>query len=739
MRHSVTRPLKILCSLLAALLLVFSPSLLASVARVPVHLDAALLERLLVKQLFTGPDTSAELIDGDDCNRARLTQPGLAVDGEALRMDARLEARLGLSILGSCQQAVSWQGGIGVQGLPAVGPDGRSVRFQPTRTWLTEPDGTVTSSGPVWEVVDASLRTYFSRFTLDFSPQIESLAQMLPDFLPRRSAQQLRETVETLRLGSLEVTPTGLDAEISFQVEDISPPARPEGPLTDAELEQWESRWQMMDSLLVLAVKHYAAATEEPELQAALLDVLIDSRYQLRDALVATPTYADDPVRVWFLESWQRLGPLVQSIALEQPGQEWLQLLSLVTATDALQVLDRMGPGVGLDISTDGLRRLARLINEEGGEELLRYTEGVDPELVELFRRHLETAPAPASARRPGFSLFPRAWAATPAERLNSWSPQREELPDYLPLVGQLLESNATRTLSRHALDPEQQQVFRKLVLATAWQESCWRQYVVENSKLVPLRSGTGDVGLMQVNEKVWRGFYDIQKLRWDIDYNAGAGTQILLDYLVRYAIKQGEHRQPGGKSNLARASYSAYNGGPRQVARYRRSDVSKYQRKVDTAFWDKYRQVEAGRANQVAACLGGEPNSVALRTEKAAALKSQPRAAPDSRAQKDRSGPGVARPGDVIADVGRQWARSEPRDHYTLQLGAFSNPENASRFIREQAVPAPAYVYPRRKGSDTQYLVLHGSFASPASAEAGKRRFVQFKPWPRRFAELVD
>ena len=28
----------------------------------------------------------------------------------------------------------------------------------------------------------------------------------------------------------------------------------------------------------------------------------------------------------------------------------------------------------------------------------------------------------------------------------------------------------------------------------------------------------------MQINERIWRGFYDPHKLRWDIAYNAGAG-----------------------------------------------------------------------------------------------------------------------------------------------------------------------------------------------------------------------
>ena len=40
-------------------------------------------------------------------------------------------------------------------------------------------------------------------------------------------------------------------------------------------------------------------------------------------------------------------------------------------------------------------------------------------------------------------------------------------------------------------------------------------------------RTATGDLGVMQVNKHVWRGFYDIDRLKWDVLYNAGAGCEI--------------------------------------------------------------------------------------------------------------------------------------------------------------------------------------------------------------------
>jgi septal ring-binding cell division protein DamX len=697
---------------------------------VPVLLEYPLVQRVLVSQLFTGPDGRAVVLDdGSGCNQILLDAPRLGAENGELVVEAQVDARLGMAMLGSCSELLGWQGRIGVLGRPVVQPGGRSIRFEPRQSWLIDAAGSRISSGRLWEAVDNSLGVFFQRFTLDFSPPMDALATSLPAFLPGRSARQLEAILASLALGELAVAPAGLEATIEFDIERLEQADRPEAPLSPEELAQWQERWQMMDALLVLAVKQYAAATDLRDLRGALLDVLIDSRYRLREALAATPAGPADPVRTWFLESWEALRPVLRAIALEQPGQEYLVAFSVLSATDALRALDQLGPGIGLDISADGLRRLARLINAGQGEALLRYTGEIDPELQRLFREQFQPAQPEPSAWRLDLSPVQRAWAGTAVDKLNRWAPRREELDHYLPTVAQLLEQTTAEVLKKFHLDREYRELFRKLVLATAWQESCWRQYVVRQEKLVPLRSGTGDVGLMQVNERVWRGFYDVQQLRWDIGYNSGAGAEVLLDYLVKYALKQGEHQRPGGEANLARASYSAYNGGPRQVSRYRRADVPPELRRIDAAFWEKYRQVDAGRELHVATCLGGTPP---------AAGSGRPGGGQPGDAADERTAVADgASPGSVIAEVGARWVQDRPGDHFTLQFGAFSTPESASRLIREQSIPAPVYVFPVQRDGTTRYLVLHGSFATREAAASVRERFGHLEPWLRRFGDL--
>ena len=77
--------------------------------------------------------------------------------------------------------------------------------------------------------------------------------------------------------------------------------------------------------------------------------------------------------------------------------------------------------------------------------------------------------------------------------------------------------------------------------------------------------------------------------------------------YLTRHAIRKNEDKQPGG--HLARATYSAYNGGPGAVGRYRAANQISALKKVDEAFWEKFQAVSSGRELEVQRCYQIEAN----------------------------------------------------------------------------------------------------------------------------------
>ena len=154
------------------------------------------------------------------------------------------------------------------------------------------------------------------------------------------------------------------------------------------------------------------------------------------------------------------------------------------------------------------------------------------------------------------------------------------------------------KTASKTKISDEQKPLYRQIVFTAAWQESCWRQWI---KKGTPVASTTGDVGLMQVNRNTWRSLYDLKGLNGDIQYNGNAGAEILSYYLIKHAIRKNEDKQPEG--NLARATYSAYNGGPGALGRYRGVRQSPTWKKVDDAFWEKFKAVSAGNEMAVKTC----------------------------------------------------------------------------------------------------------------------------------------
>ena len=174
------------------------------------------------------------------------------------------------------------------------------------------------------------------------------------------------------------------------------------------------------------------------------------------------------------------------------------------------------------------------------------------------------------------------------------------ELSVYRDTLDRLLDHVAAEARERNALDARVVPIFPHLVKTVAWQESCWRHFVRQNGKVTYLLSRTGDIGLMQVNRRVWRGFFDLRKLEWDVAYNGGVGAEILAQLLTRYGLKEATHQL----DNAARATYSAYNGGPGAYRRYRLARVPRAQRAIDRAFFEKYRAVSAGQALDFVLCV---------------------------------------------------------------------------------------------------------------------------------------
>jgi hypothetical protein len=209
--------------------------------------------------------------------------------------------------------------------------------------------------------------------------------------------------------------------------------------------------------------------------------------------------------------------------------------------------------------------------------------------------------------------LISKAWAkkskrADSLAEIRTWLASRHNPDTYLKRIKGLLQNSAEKALGKRKTSKGYAKMFPRVVLATGWQESCMRQFLVKKKKIVYLRSYNGSsVGVMQINERVWRGIYDLHRLRWNIRYNARAGCEILDLYVTKYIEKNLKELTSEGKigdDTLAQVIYAMYNGGPQDFKKFlSRKKTGKYY-KSDKLFLEKYNWVKTGQWQNIQKCF---------------------------------------------------------------------------------------------------------------------------------------
>lgn len=406
----------------------------------------------------------------------------------------------------------------------------------------------------------------------------------------------------------------------------------PEAATSAPDREEVAQNW---DAFLTVVIRRAGADAPPGPLRDQLLSVLIDERHRVVSMLTDTQIDAPELMSKMFESSWEQLSPLLRRIAASLQPARARRYRQFVEAGELMRAAERLGVANDITGSPESLRKLAQILLGDELSDPLRYDTAVDPELRRIFGFGEPLEPPATSpliepaGQNPGAGLprsatplamltdwlLPAAWASTEAPyertalvaRLNTWIPgQRQEVRAYVPLVHDLLRLTAAEAVGSDIEngDVAAARVYPDLLIATAWQESCWRQFVRRDDGVQPLVGPAGSVGLMQINGKVWRGLYDPAGLEGDIGYNGRAGAEILHHYLRDFAVANGEHRESGGVDNLARATYAAYNGGPRHLTRYRKHETSAHLQVVDREFWRKYRAVQTGDEAAMLTCF---------------------------------------------------------------------------------------------------------------------------------------
>jgi Transglycosylase SLT domain len=606
-------------------LVLCAPGALAARLEIPLRVPLESIRQALDAELAASPARPDVVYRDGPCRYLTYQAPRLEAAEGRLRLIGPGSAALGAELLGKCQSA-AWEGSIEFVLAPRIDNAGR-LRMRIVDSRLSDGANRRGLLGFAWDLSKRYIHPRLERFSYDIGASRSALLSVVRHAAPPEQVAAMDAALNALQVLEPRVEATQVVVPIAMDLPDAwlaapAPLASSAAPLTEAEIEALEKAMEPWDAFLVYSVRQLALDSPDSALHKRLFTLLLESRYQLLAILSGDAPAGADPVRTLFLDTWEELRRILADAQHDRAlGASALRYALFVDSGDALLALERAAPGLGMRPSADSLRELARALRPGATDDPLAFSWVVDPQLRQLFDVEDIPDPQPAPAEPPPqkswLDLFiGRAFAGDAAGEaadlpaLDRWIPTQQQLPAYEMRIGGLLQKTSARELAGAELAPPYAKVYRDLVPTTALIESCWRQYVVRASKVSYLRSPAGSVGIMQINQHVWRGFYSIERLRWDTAYNIRAGAQILLryvkDYAAPYAERQGDARQ------AARAAYAVYNAGPRAVGRFAKAARHPREARVDDRLWTLYQGIAAGGEVDLASCAV-KPTKTAL------------------------------------------------------------------------------------------------------------------------------
>ena len=601
----------------------------------PVTLEYPFIRSVLVHQLYNAPGQRAIVIDEaqEDCVHIELSNPEVSRELSMIKVGSNIKIRGGVPILGTCMGVFEWEGYIEVLQRLVLDEKSWQARFETIDSRVYNINRKpVTIASKFWDLIKAHVHPYLNQTSIDLAPPIREMKDFLPlVFLPEER-RHVHRWLETLRLGPVQVEESAVKVNFLLEVQTASKPRASAAQLSLSEIERLSRAWEDWDAFLVFEIESLIGQPITDMERGNLLEIILENRHEFLQAL-NDKTIGPDLVRQQFIRTWQRLAQILRKYLVDQKSRPSFSYLAFFTASDALVALDKLGPTLGLEISRDGLVRLARLLSTNVTDPTLSYSYSVDPELRKFLGlgpplddsgptsdlQELELPKEPETNAKTddrqswlGHFLFPLAWAkeGTPTmlDQVRQWIPSMKDPELYIGKVRNLLEGAAEKILIANPLAGDYNSFFHLLVLATAWQESCWRQFTAQDGKLRYLVSyNQSSVGLMQINERVWRGIYRVESLRWNITYNVRAGCEILHLYLRTFALKEIKPANPADLDTIARLTYAMYNGGPGQLKQYfKRSNANTLYRS-DQLFWEKYTAAKEAKFDQLSLCVSGK------------------------------------------------------------------------------------------------------------------------------------
>ena len=643
--------------LLSFLFLLPAKAVPGTTVSLPITIDYQLLRSLVIYTAFTDSDQTATVLNvNNGCRKITISNPRFTMKNSHIQFETKVHVHAGTYQKNKCTKPVKWEGYLLLIQDPKIEDKEWTLSFDTIDYVLLDGEHKPAKvTGIVRELIETWVYDYLNHITINLAPPVSELKSLISELFPPDLRFLAEKMLYSMRTGKVFSDPDALRIFILAETEDIFAKVRDveKEAISEEEIKEITKTWEAWDSFLVYIFNSLIKKPLSDDDRQVLLDTLLETRHSFISEL-SNGTLERDFVRQQFITAWEELSPVFRNHLCDEPSKDLMSYLAFFTISDTLIALDKVSLDLGIEINRNSLIRMARLLSK-GKPVTLDYNTNVNEELGKILGLEppeskpdsdkLETNDKkPLSMRdykrrlpynmRPSQNvqfcsssgtlckdlnmrplLCSKAWAeendpTIMNDNINDWVFYREDLDSYLERIKALLTDASDSTLKKSKMPDHYYDLYRLIVLASAWQESCFRQFRIKKGNVAYLRSYNGtSVGLMQINERVWRGIYNYDHLRWDIHYNAMVGCEIIDLYFCRYALRKMKRlnlEKPLEDDTLARIIYAMYNGGPGQFKKYLKRSKREKHYLSDRLFWDKYVWVKSGQWHNIRKCLIG-------------------------------------------------------------------------------------------------------------------------------------
>ncbi|MEC4750537.1 hypothetical protein [Methylomicrobium sp. Wu6] len=329
----------------------------------PLYADYSLIKNALVTQLFTGSGTTANVWkDRQNCSFLQLSDPKLDGQNGQVHLINNVHVRFGTGMNGQCLPLFEWSGLLETWQQPTINPQQTVLSLPVTQARAYDQSGIPLNVDKLQDLLRRYAEPQLASLKVDLNKSRGDIERKLADYLPKENEAELHQVISTLKFTGATAKEEGISVNLGFEAPVKPLSSTPAAPLTAAEQQQWQEAWKAWDEFLSKAIQQASFDSNSEQLRDSLTEILLESRSAFQAAIKGQQPGGKDPVRVFFTDTWERLAPELHNLAKQLPEIQGLRYMTFIAATDVIYQFESLGRPFGLEISSEGLRKLARIL-----------------------------------------------------------------------------------------------------------------------------------------------------------------------------------------------------------------------------------------------------------------------------------------------------------------------------------------------------------------------------------------